>query len=53
MLIKRRITYFNKKIDSMLTLFMILNIINEINIVSLAQIDIKKKNKKINFQFEM
>ena len=32
---------------------MILNVINEINIVNLIQIDIKKKNEKINFKFEM
>ena len=33
--------------------FMILNVINEVNIVNLIQIDMKKKNKKIDFQFEM
>ena len=32
---------------------MILNIINEVNIINLIQIDIKKKNKKIDFQFKM
>ena len=33
--------------------FVILNIISEIIIVSLAQADMKKENKKINFQFEI
>ena len=33
--------------------FMILNIINEIIIINLAQIDMKQKNEKINFQFEI
>ena len=32
---------------------MILNIMNEIIIVSLIQVDIKMKNEKIDFQFEM
>ena len=55
MLMKRRITYFNEKIDSMLTsfIFMILNVMSEINIISLIQIDIKKKNREVGFQFEM
>ena len=33
--------------------FMMLNVISEINIVGLIQIDIKMKNEKIDFQFEM
>ena len=33
--------------------FIILNIMNKIIIVNLAQTDIKKKNKKIDFQFEI
>ena len=32
---------------------MILNVINEISIVSFTQIDIKKKNEKIDFQLEI
>ena len=32
---------------------MILNIMNKIIIVDLIQTDIKKKNKKIGFQFKM
>ena len=32
---------------------MILNVMNKIIIVNLIQIDIKKKNEKIGFQFEM
>ena len=33
--------------------FMILNVMNEIIIVNLIQIDIKQKNEKIGFQFEI
>ena len=32
---------------------MILNIINEIIIVGLAQVDMKQKNEKVDFQFKM
>ena len=32
---------------------MILNVMNKIIIVNLIQIDIKMKNEKIGFQFEM
>ena len=31
---------------------MILNIMNKINVIRFIQIRIKKKNKKINFQFQ-
>ena len=33
--------------------FIILNIMNKIIIVNLAQIDMKQKNEKIDFQFEI